>query len=86
MMKRGICSILAALAVFAMVLTGCPEPETGNGPKTTITLNPTRLTVDVGKSATFRATVTPPLASGVNLTAASSDESGSCYNPGRQNR
>ena len=33
MMKKGIYAILAVLAVFAMVMTGCPEPtKSGSGP------------------------------------------------------
>ena len=74
MMKKGIYSFLAVLTVFAMVLTGCPEPESENGStKRMITLNPKSLTVDVGKSAVFTATVTPPLTGGATLTATSSD-------------
>jgi len=63
MMKKGIYMVLAVLAVFAMVMTGCNnDPGNGNGngdTETKITLSADTLTVEVGESKQLTAVKDP---------------------------
>jgi uncharacterized repeat protein (TIGR02543 family) len=77
MMKKGIYSILAVLVVFAMVMTGCPGSDDGDGDNnsgtttTVVTLSQTTLTVEIGGYQTITATTVP---AGTALTWTSSDQ------------
>jgi hypothetical protein len=58
MMKRGIYAFLAVLSVLAMIMTGCPKPESGST-TTKITLSDTEITVEIREYKRITATTDP---------------------------
>jgi len=85
MMRKGIFAVIAVLIVLAMVMTGCPAEPGKTGPKkTTVTLEPSTLTLEIKEKKQIKATTDPTESDGKNLplTWASSDKTVVTVNQG----
>ncbi|GBU27549.1 hypothetical protein R84B8_01083 [Treponema sp. R8-4-B8] len=77
-MKKSIYVFLAVLAVLAILMTGCENGGNNTKPKTVVTLDPTTLTLEVGRASKITATTDPV---DVELTWTSSDDAVAFVNP-----